>query len=98
MKIEVSGGYDIYRKKLSGERTPKSADPGGEKKASGADVVEISRGNTAIADKGLLTLKSNLQRGVSESASPERLEALRTSVRSGTYRISTEDLVNSILE
>lgn len=98
MKIDVSGGYNIFRKNVSGEKTAKEVAVADNKKSSGADVVEISRGNTAIADKGLLTLKSNLQHGVSEPAAQERLEQLRESVRNGTYRVPTEDLVDSMLE
>lgn len=98
MKIDVSGGYNIVRKNVSGDKLSKSASADSGKKAASADVVEISRGNTAIADKSLLTLKSSLQRDVSQPATAERMEQLRSSVKNGTYRIPTEDLVDSMIE
>lgn len=96
MKIDVNSGYGIYNKKLTAEaKTVKSGSPDGGKKTS--DVVDISRGNTAIADKSLVALKSNIQRDVSLNASAERIGQLQSAIKNGTYYIPTEALVNSIL-
>ncbi len=98
MKIEVNGGYGAYRKKVGSENTiAKNASPESNKKTSDTDVVQITRGNTTIADKGLHTLKSNLQRDINQPASAARLEQLRSDIKSGSYRVPTEALIDSIL-
>lgn len=96
MKINVDGGYSIYNKKSSGEGRSVKGERSGESKKT-SDVAAFSRGNTAIADKSLVSLKSSIQRDISQTASAERLEQLRADVKNGTYRVSTEALIDSIL-
>lgn len=96
MKIDMNGGYGVFRKKVDAEKpAPKKTDGSGSTKVS--DVAEFSRGSTAIADKGLVALKSSIQRDINQPASAERIEQLRAAVKSGTYRIPTETIVDSIL-
>lgn len=98
MKIDVNGGYGAYRKNVQSDTSAaKSSGAGGSKKASGTDVIEISRGHTAGVEKGFTSLKANLQRDISQSASSDRIEQLRADIKNGTYRISTDALVDSIL-
>lgn len=97
MKIELNGGYNIYRKNVSGDKSVKGEAAGEIKKAADTDVLEISRGNTAIADKGFAALKSRLQSDINLPASADRIEELRAAVKNGSYHIPTEVLVDSIL-
>lgn len=96
MKIDVTNGYGVFRKKIDAEKPAVKNAGGGESKKT-SDVAEFSRGSTAIADKSLVTLKSSIQRDISQPASSERIEQLRAAVKNGTYRISTEAIVDSIL-
>lgn len=98
MKIEMNGGYGVYGKKVAKENTAaKGSSADSSKKSSETDVVDISRGNTTLNDKGLMSLKANLQREINQPASSERLEQLRADIKSGSYRIPTETLIDSIL-
>lgn len=97
MKIELNGGYNIYRKNISGDKSVKGNAGGENKKVAETDVSEISRGSTAIADKGFTALKSKLQSDINLPASAERIEQLRTAVKNGSYHIPTEAIVDSIL-
>lgn len=97
MKIDVGGNFTVFR----GVRTAESA----AAKASGdrgatakTDVVDFSRGSTAAPEKNMAGIKSSVLGGASKSASPERLQELKESVRSGAYRVPTEDIVKSILD
>lgn len=99
MKIEINGGYGVYNKKVAKENT-KVAGASAEaskKTAESSDVVDISRGNTTIADKSFMALKANLQREINQPASSERIEQLRAAIKNGSYRIPTETLIDSIL-
>lgn len=96
MKIDVTGGYSVYRKKLDTEKPARESAAAGESK-NASDVAEFSRGSTAIADKSLVALKSSIQRDIGQPASAERIDQLRTDVKNGTYRVPTEALVDSIL-
>lgn len=96
MKIDMTSGYGIYRKKLEAEKPAVKNSAAGEGKKT-SDVADFSHGSTAISDKGLVALKSSIQRDISQPASAERLEQLRASVKSGSYRVPTEALVASIL-
>lgn len=99
MKIELNGGYGVYGKKSVSEnaKTADSRPESAKKTADSSDVVDISRGSTTISDKSFLSLKANLQSDINQSASAERLEQLRADIKSGSYRIPTEALVDSIL-
>lgn len=97
MKIELNGGYNIYRKNVSGDKPAKGGPAGESNKATETDVSEISRGNTAIADKGFAALKSRMQSDINLPTSAERIEELRAAIKNGSYHIPTEALVDSIL-
>lgn len=97
MKIEIAGGYNVYRKNVSGEKAAKSTSSGESKKAAETDVSEITRGSTSLADAGLTTLKSKLQSEINLPASADRIEQIRQAIKDGSYRIPTETLVDSIL-
>lgn len=96
MKIDVSGGYGIYRGQRANEPAKaKGASASGVKKAT--DVADFSHGNTAISGKSFVSLKSAVQRDINTPASPERIAQLRSEIKNGTYRIPVEALVESIL-
>ena len=98
MKIDVTGGYGIYRGQKTGEPAKaKGEASGGGKAGKTTDVAEFSHGNTAIADKTFVSLKSAIQRDINTPASAERLAQLRTEVKNGTYRVPVEALVDAIL-
>lgn len=98
MKIELNGGYGVYGKKVAKESTAaKSQSSEASKKASESDIVDISRGSTTISDKSFTALKANLQREINQPASSERIEQLRAAIKSGSYRIPTDTLIDSIL-
>ncbi|WRS26700.1 hypothetical protein U6B65_10145 [Oscillospiraceae bacterium MB08-C2-2] len=64
---------------------------------SKTDVAEFSSSQNVFSDKSLVGAKSRIHHDISLGASPERLEALRNDIRAGTYRVSTEQIVSSIL-
>ncbi|MCL2033862.1 MAG: flagellar biosynthesis anti-sigma factor FlgM [Oscillospiraceae bacterium] len=98
MKIDVTGGYGIYRGQKSGEPAKaKGEAASGNKSGKATDIAEFSHGNTAIADKAFVSLKSAIQRDINAPASPERLAELRAEVKNGTYRVPVEALVDAIL-
>ena len=98
MKIDVSSGYNVYRGQKAGEpaKTRESA-AGTAGKAAATDTAEFSHGNTPIADKAFVSLKSAIQRDINTPASPERLAQLRSEIKNGTYRVPVEALVDAIL-
>ncbi len=98
MKVEIGGVFNPYRKNVPGEKGFKSQLSGETKKASGSeDVSELRRGSTAIDDKSFSSVKARLQSEINAPASSERLEALRTSIKNGTYHVPTSALVDAIL-
>jgi anti-sigma28 factor (negative regulator of flagellin synthesis) len=96
MKIDVTGGYGIYRGQKSGE-SAKLRGVVADRAKQTADVADFAHGSTAISDKAFVSLKAAIQRDINTPASPERLAELRAAIKSGTYQIPTEALVDSIL-
>jgi len=94
MKIESNLGLSIYRNtKLTGaqrsEAPPKTAK---------TDIAEFSHNSAPALDKALAAAKNSIVGSINAPADPERIEALRQSVRSGSYHIPTDLLVRSILD
>lgn len=95
MKIDAMSGYSVYRKNSGA--SPAKAAPSQTESANKTDVVEFSRGQTAAPNKDFLSLKSGIMSDISRSASPEKLAALKDSIREGSYRPSMDQLVDAIL-
>lgn len=96
MKIDITSNYTMYRKNISGEGVAVK-NSASKKDASKTDVVDFSRGQTAVPDKTTVTLKAGLQRDISAPADKARIASLQESVKNNTYRVSTEELIESIL-
>lgn len=97
MKVDLqTGGIGAYRKKSEAS----VAKPEAETRAAGVktDVMDIARGESTITDKKLLSLKAGIHSHVSAATGSARIDALKESVKNGSYHIPTEDLANAILD
>lgn len=94
MKIDAMSGYPVYRKNAAGPAHKTNAP---SENTAKTDVVEFSHSQATALDKDLVTLKSGILRDAARPASPEKLAALKESIREGSYRRSTDELVNAIL-
>ncbi|MDL2232238.1 hypothetical protein LJC63_01485 [Ruminococcaceae bacterium OttesenSCG-928-L11] len=95
MKVNPHPQYNIY----TGRKTdaPVSAFGGLQAGASlKTDTDSIARGATALTDKQLLLMKSEVQSYVAAPAGTARLDSIRQSVQNGTYHIPTDALVSAI--
>lgn len=97
MKIDVTGNYNVYRQNISGENDNAAVKADTANQTAKTDVAAFAKGNSSIGDKALVSLKSALQRDLSEPTPPERIAQLQAEVKSGTYHVPTDDLINSIL-
>jgi|GEM_PF-881076 len=93
MKINFNSSNNLYLKRepVAGGKDLRSF------RGNSTDVAEFSRGGTAAPDKSLMGAKAVIQRAVSAQADPARLEALRQSVKDGSYNVETDELVRAIL-
>ena len=96
MKVDIQANWGIYKSKAA-QVSVSGAAGSKESFAAKTDLDSITRGSTHLPDKHMLALKSSVQSYVSAPAGSERIEALRKLVHEGTYRIPTEDVVNSLL-
>ena len=97
MKIDATSNYGLYRKPIGGDMLPaKKASKNNT--AAKTDVADFSRGNTSVTDKRMASLKASLQHDIASSSDPQRIAQLRAQVRSGEYRVSTEELIDAILQ
>ena len=100
MKIDANTGFPAIRKNKPVTGPAKMNEVSAER-AGKTDVIEFSRGSNSLPDKNLsdlAALKSSLIHDVAAGTDPARLAALKQSVRDGSYRPSTEDWVNAIME
>ena len=92
MKVDFSARLNPYQKNsINAAKTPAA------KQEAKTDIAEFSRGNTAMADKRLIGLKSSLQADLYAPADAGRIAELKQQVRDGSYKVSTEELVDAIL-
>lgn len=94
MKIER---YSSLPVNLSKNADKKETVPVKDKNVN-LDVNDISKGTRIFSDKATLVMKASIQEYVEAPADEKRLEAIAAQVKEGTYHISTEDLVDSILD
>jgi anti-sigma28 factor (negative regulator of flagellin synthesis) len=96
MKIERNQPLEVYRNNKQLNVTRNETSP----KISKTDTCEFSHGvsTAAVIDKTLAGVKSAAINAVNAATDPARLDAIRKSLREGTYHIPTSELVKSILE
>lgn len=98
MKIDMNNSYHIFRKNVHNDGDAEARKNGGVGGDVRTDVIDFAKGSTEISDKSLLTLKSGLQRSIGEPTPAERLDAIQKEIKNGTYYVSTNAIVDSILE
>ena len=93
MKVDFSSNMNIYRKReqVAAEKNSDCA------RKSQTDVADFSRGQAAAFDKVLMGAKASIQSAAGAPADTARLEALKQSVREGSYHVDAADLVQSFL-
>lgn len=80
-------------------RHPEISDNRRSSQRSKVDSTEISANYTSyMNDKKLQQAKSSILYDVSVSTSPSRIAELKLSVQNGTYKISADDLADTILK
>lgn len=94
MKINASG-LDRYQSVVQQAKTGEAAKPRQGARAANTDKVTIS--GDAAARAGLSRLASSVAAEVDASASPARIEQLRTAVQDGSYHVETGDIADAIL-
>jgi len=94
MKVNFPSGMNLYAK-LQAERATSVK---GGFSAGKTDKVEFSRGSASTLDKSLLSVKNSIQNEIYSATPAERLEQLKQAIKSGTYHVPTDDLVNAILD
>ena len=91
MKIEMQPkSFGLYRKPTSGAAASVSTVSSGKQ-----DVIDF-RAPTST-DKALTSMKAAIQSHVAAPSDPRKLEALRTKIESGVYRIDTDTLARAIM-
>ena len=94
MKVDFSYGANIYKR-----QEPVGVNRESQAERSGAAAVsEFSRGGAPRLDKALLGAKVSIQNRLGAQTSEVRLAELAQSIREGSYRVDTDQLVRAILD
>ena len=97
MDVKVTGNYSVYKKMMNltkdSARNTQVSQPASPKVRS--DEIHISGDGIKKQEAAAFSklLAGQMERG----ASPERLEALRSQVRNGSYEISAQELAKKMM-
>lgn len=97
MKINAMPGYSVFRKDKATvpNSAPVKSAPSDPK--NDVDIVSFSRNPSAALDKELLTIRSSILTETARPTGAQSLADVQESIRAGTYRRSTDDIVGAIL-
>lgn len=97
MKINPSGGREIYQAYLQSAKNNDNAQKAGAPQARpiNTDKVTLSGDAAAMAEIG--RARAAMAAEVESAGDPARLEALRGQVQAGTYFVSTDALAGAIM-